>query len=156
MANHSDLKDFEIINGELVKYHGRESVVRVPEGVVSIGEAAFTSPIIMSGSPGMPPPMISWGGMENPELSAETYTEAGGYKFIQEVYLPESVEVIKSKAFHLCVNLAQVHLPQNLKRICTRAFGRCYSLKHIDVPPNTVIEREAFYMVSNNITRRPG
>ena len=37
----SDLKDFEILDGELIKYKGKDSDVVVPDGVTAIGGCAF-------------------------------------------------------------------------------------------------------------------
>ena len=54
---------FEIVNGELVKYHGDQAVIHVPYGVTRIGEGAFTGPVTFLGFSG-PPPMCSWDGME--------------------------------------------------------------------------------------------
>ena len=34
-------KDFEIIGDELIRYKGKDAVVRIPEGIVSIGASAF-------------------------------------------------------------------------------------------------------------------
>lgn len=153
MSSYSDPKDFEIIHGELVKYHGHDSVVRVPEGVTSIGEGAFTRPVTFLGFSG-PPPMCSWDGMETSPESVGTHEEPVGFEFIREVYLPESVKTIGQNAFHLCKNLEYVHLPSNLSRISSKAFERCYKLKQIEVPAQTIIEWRAF-MTSVRIIRMP-
>ena len=112
--------------GELVKYHGDQAVVHVPDGVVRIGEGAFTKPVTFLGYGG-PPPMCSWGGMETSETNVGTHEELCGFEFIREVYLPASVEAIGAHAFQSCVNLECIHLPGRLRSIGTHAFARCHS-----------------------------
>ena len=153
MSSYWDQRDFEIENGELVKYHGHEAVVHVPQGVVRIGEGAFTRPVTMAGFPGEPPPMLSWDGRENPVLATESYEELGGFEFIREVCLPEGVEEIGQKAFQMCKNLERVHLPGSLRRICEKAFARCYKLRQIEVPEAATIEYNAFFMTPVQIVR---
>jgi len=34
-------QDFEIENGKLIKYHGNDKEVMIPDGVTSIGDSAF-------------------------------------------------------------------------------------------------------------------
>ena len=143
---------FEIVNGELVKYHGDQAVVHVPYGVVRIGEGAFTRPVTFLGFSG-PPPMCSWDGMETSEENVGTHEEPCGFAFIREVYLPESVKTIGPSAFQGCVNLERIHLPGGLDRISTKAFARCHSLKQIEVPENTIIEYQAFFMARTSVIR---
>lgn len=152
MAYDMHTSDFDIRGGKLIKYLGRAEVVRVPDGVVEIGEGAFTKPVLMAGAGG-PPPMISWDGMENPELSAATHEELWGFDFIREVHLPESVKIIGKSAFQGSKNLEFVRLSRNLRTIGSRAFARCYKLKEIEVPVGVEIERDAFYMISVRIIR---
>ena len=143
---------FEIVDGELIKYHGNEAVVHVPDGVVSIGEGAFTTPHTFLGFSG-PPPMCSWDGMETSEVNVGTHEEPVGFDFIREVYLPASVETIGAHAFQSCVNLECIHLPGRLRSIGTHAFARCHSLKQIEVPKDTMIEYQAFFMSRTNVIR---
>lgn len=37
----SDINDFEIIEGELIKYNGKSKIVNLPEGIVSLGSSSF-------------------------------------------------------------------------------------------------------------------
>lgn len=143
---------FEIVDGELIKYHGNEAVVHVPDGVVSIGEGAFTTPHTFLGFSG-PPPMCSWDGMETSEVNVGTHEEPVGFDFIREVYLPESVRAIGPFAFQGSANLERVHLPSRLGRIGTKAFARCWRLAQIEVPEDTVVEYEAFFMTRTKVIR---
>lgn len=155
MTDCPDGNDFEIVNGTLVKYRGHDAVVYVPKGVVHIGEAAFTEPVAIAGVQGEPPPMLSWGGMDNPILEKESYMEPGGFDFLREVYLPQSVETIGRQAFQMSMNLERIHLPAGLKEIGEKAFARCYSLKQVEVPANTVIGWNAFFMTRTKVVRLP-
>ena len=152
MASNSDHSFFEISNGVLIKYHGDQAVVHVPDGVVRIGKGAFTRPVTFLGFSG-PPPMCSWDGMETSEANVGTHEELCGFEFIREVYLPESVETIGAYAFQNCVNLEYIHLPSRLRSIGTHAFARCHSLKQIEVPKDTMIEYQAFFMSRTNVIR---
>jgi len=152
VASNSDHSFFEISNGVLIKYHGDQAVVHVPDGVVRIGEGAFTKPVTFLGYGG-PPPMCSWGGMETSETNVGTHEEFCGFEFIREIYLPASVETIGAHAFQSCVNLEYIHLPSRLRSIGTHAFARCHSLKQIEVPKDTAIEYQAFFMSGTNVIR---
>ena len=152
MFSNSYHNPFEIINGELVKYHGDQAVVHVPDGVVRIGEGAFTRPITFLGYGG-PPPMCSWGGMETSEANVGTHEELRGFEFIREVYLPESVETIGAHAFQRCVNLERIHLPSSLRSIGTHAFASCHRLKQIEVPKDTLIAYQTFFMARTSVIR---
>ena len=148
----SDQSFFEINNGELVKYHGDQAVVLVPDGVVRIGEGAFTKPVTFLGYGG-PPPMCSWDGMETSATNVGCHEELCGFEFIREVYLPASVETIGAHAFQGCVHLERIYLPGRLRSIGTHAFARCHSLKQIEVPKDTMIEYQAFFMSRTNVIR---
>ena len=152
MPSNSGQSPFEICNGELVKYHGDQAVVHVPDGVVRIGEGAFTRPVAFLGYGG-PPPMCSWGGMETSEANVGTHEELCGFEFIHEVYLPASVETIGANAFRSCVNLEYIRLPGGLRTIGAQAFARCHSLKQIEVPKDTVIDYQAFFMSRTSVIR---
>ena len=143
---------FEIVNGELVKYHGDQAVIHVPYGVTRIGEGAFTRSVTFLGFSG-PPPMCSWDGMETSEANVGTHEELCGFEFIREVYLPESVETIGARAFQSCVNLERIHLPSSLRSIGTHAFARCRSLKQIEVPKDTLIAYQTFFMARTSVIR---
>ena len=152
MSSNLDQNPFEIRNGKLVKYHGNQAIVHVPDGVVCIGEGAFTRPVTFLGYGG-PPPMCSWDGMETSPENVGTHEELCGFEFIREVYLPASVETIEAHAFASCVNLERIHLPRRLRSIGTCAFSRCHSLKQIEVPEKTIIAYQAFYMARTNVIR---
>lgn len=59
-------------------------------------------------------------------------------KYIQEVYLPNSLTKICNSAFSNCEELKTVHLPQNLEQIGHGAFSHCKKLENISIPLTVV------------------
>lgn len=60
-------------------------------------------------------------------------------KYIQEIYLPNTLTQIGKDKFSHCEELKIVHLPQELRQIGDRAFQGCKKLEHIYIP-STVTE----------------
>ncbi len=58
----------------------------------------------------------------------------GSARSLEEVVLPQSVEVIEDVAFKNCANLKKITLPDNLQFIGIRAFESCKSLENITIP----------------------
>lgn len=111
----SDVKDFVIENGVLVKYTGSEGDIVVPEGVTEIGSYAFSKINIL-------PDGRKWLTTNHVPLS---------------VTLADSVEHIDDAAFAECENLHTVVFSANLKTIGDNAFARCFKLENI-ILPNTL------------------
>ena len=59
-------RDFRIENGRLLAYNGRDAIVHVPEGVVEIGDGAFTQLLTMAGANGSLLTMIPRGPQAHP------------------------------------------------------------------------------------------
>ena len=95
----------EIDHGVLVKYHGRDSQVEIPEGITKIGKEAF----------------------------ANEHPGEGGH-FLRVVVFPSSVEEIGEMAFAGCSSLTTVVFANGLRRIGDRAFLDCTSLVQLDFP----------------------
>ena len=85
--------DFEIIGDELVRYKGNESVVRIPDGIVSIGASAF------------------WNNTYVKEVVLpSTLERLGGDCFyyctsLKKVTIPEKVSIMGNNPFAGCPNL---------------------------------------------------
>ena len=111
---------FDIRDGVLVKYTGKENLVSVPDGVKIIGKFAFC---------------------EEDSKYNKKYN-----KYIEEVILPDSVTEIESGAFYGCINLKNIVLPNSVKVIGSGVFFNCISLSRIVLPHKlTVIEHHTFY-----------
>lgn len=69
---------------------------------------------------------------------------------VENVALPDTLEVIEDDAFSGCRYLQQIYLPASLTRIGARAFMGCESLREIHIPKSVqIIEDEAFAFCTN-------
>ena len=93
---------FEIKDGVLLRYNGKEEHVQIPEGVTQIGEKAF---------------------YECSDLASITIpgsvTQIGDYAFTNchfqtSITIPDSVTQIGEYAFCCCKSLRQLYLPRHL------------------------------------------
>ncbi|MBE5795438.1 MAG: leucine-rich repeat domain-containing protein [Clostridiales bacterium] len=136
---------------KLIKYHGHDETVIVPDGVRYIEKMAFTKDVKFS-ERFVPPTGHFYGeGLTREEdyrLAAGTWeiTVSGGkgLPFLRKVILPESVKYIDDYAFCFCKNLEEINLPFGMQRIGKHAFHGCTSLKRIEVPVGTNVEDGAF------------
>lgn len=86
------------------------SEVKIPEGVVIIGDYAFSE-------------------YDGGNMNDGHYVEK-----LQKVILPETVETIGREAFSKCVNLREINIPSSVTQIMLGAFSRCDSLRYISIP----------------------
>ncbi len=136
---------------KLIKYHGHDETVIVPDGVRYIEKMAFTKDVKFS-ERFVPPTGPFYGeGLTREEdyrVAAGTWetTVSGGegLPFLRKVILPESVKYIGDYAFCFCKNLEEINLPFGMQRIGKHAFHGCTSLKRIEVPVGTNVEDGAF------------
>ena len=114
-----DAPEFEIADGVLTKYNGSSSAVTIPEGVKSIGKAAFykcealASVIIPDGVT---------------EIGVCAF---GGCTSLASVSIPGSVTKICEAAFNVCTALASVTIPGSVTEIGKGAFCGCTALAEI-------------------------
>ena len=143
----SNLSNFEIKDGVLVKYKGNSSVVVIPDGVISIGDFAFnyrdnlTSIVIPNG------------------LTSIGYGAFSNCSGLTNILIPDSVNKIGDEAFANCCELTSVmwnavdvtagsfigtifedcgklssiSIGKNVKKIPSFAFSGCSGLTSIDV-----------------------
>ena len=57
-----------------------------------------------------------------------------GYDEVEEIFLPESIEVINMMAFADCKSLKRINLPNNLSLLEPYAFAGCENLEEITIP----------------------
>ena len=101
----------------LIGYVGPAGRVVVPDGIVTIGERAFSP--------------------------SNTWTPAPDG--ITEIVLPDSVTTIEGLAFYQCADLTSVTLPEGLRTLGNLAFGQCTALRSIQLPGTlTTIEGQVF------------
>lgn len=121
----ADDSDFVIKNGILTKYTGKDTVIKIPEGVTSIGYGDMGA------------------------YSSETNAGIFGNSKIKSVTLPESLEYIGWNAFKKCTTLEEVIINSNIKNIGYNAFEGCLNLRSIDLTKVKAIGSSAFYNCTN-------
>ncbi len=71
------------------------------------------------------------------QLTGVTYIADSAFKdckFISQIILPDTVEVIGEESFYGCIALESIELPESLKIINDTAFWNCQSLKQLIIP----------------------
>lgn len=117
----------------------------IPEGVIEIDYAAFRSCTNLNGALKLPSTLKTLG-----RMAGYTSYWDGPFKdckFVGELILPESLEVIGWGAFEGCRGLyGELHLPENLKEMGQAAFsGMVNMVGSIEIPQQiTRIEENTF------------
>ena len=122
MKARSYAADFEIKNGELIKYKGEGGKVTVPDGVTRIGDRAF----------------YNCGALESVVVTGKVKVigENAFYNCaeLKSVELPESIIRIGMSAFENCKSLETINIPDSVTEIGDWAFRGCEALKSIFIP----------------------
>lgn len=122
----------QIQEGVLVAYTGREEIIRVPEGVHTIGEGAFKA-------------CVSLRQVELPK--SLKYIEAYAFKgcrLLEQVEIPPMVSKIGSYAFHRCHSLKRVVLPLSVTELLDCTFLYCDSLTEVQMPGVKRLGKQVF------------
>ncbi len=90
--------------------------------VVSLGDARATGRIVVP---------AETGGLPVTEVAESGFRDCPA---LEEVFLPDSVEIIRANAFFSCERLSFVHLPSALRIIGARAFEGCAALLSPEFP----------------------
>ena len=149
-------KDFEIINGVLVRYTGDGGVVTIPDGVTAIAEGVFRGCDILTGIkiPDSVKTIAEEAFKNCYNLTSVTIrygvTSIGQEAFygcdsLTELTIPDSVGLIDKYAFTGCANLGTIKLPDSLGILSEGVFSECYNLSSIVIPDKIgLIENYAF------------
>lgn len=173
----SNTTEFIIENGVLVKYvgpggdvvipdgvteigarsfEGRGYSIRsvtIPEGVETIGDAAFTCSSIKKLSIPKTVMKIGTGAFAVNEIqefpNLEGVSEIGESVFsssrFQSVRIPGNIKRILRDAFHNCIHLKELVIEEGTEMIGFCAFFDCHQLENVYLPESvTVIEEHAF------------
>lgn len=156
LAVENNPEDFEIVDGVLLAYHGKDEVVAVPETVREIGKNAFfccfTVKQVM-----IPESVVKIRDYGFPGCSAlvgvvipDSVREIGvgafqGCSALKEVVIPDSVREISMEAFRFCGSLERVVIPASVCEIGERAFCECVSLLTVELGnPDVRIGEDGF------------
>ncbi len=128
--------DFEVKNGTLIKYHGNDRNVVVPEGIVAIGESAFKNNDSLVSAE-----------LPSSLCRIDQFAFAGCIN-LSSINLPDSITKICSFAFSSCykLTLLKKELPQSLVDIGQEAFSNCSLITELVFPSKLVsIGARAFF-----------
>ena len=122
----AESNEFEIDDGVLIKYIGKDGNAIIPDDVTEIGDNAFFNCRLLK-SVTIP----------------ESVTKIGDLAFyncgkLSEIVLPSSITSIGNNAFDACQGLKSVIFSVGLRSIGKSAFSSCGNLNKIIIP-NTVI-----------------
>lgn len=140
-------KDFVIKNGRLEKYIGKETILRIPDGVRSIGRSAFSDENYLKAGLREVEEIIFPEGIT--EISWGMFWGCGKLK---RITLPEGLRIIDQDAFSGCSGLVELIVPNSVSIIGSGAFYGCFGIKKIrisDAPQKIV--RSAFYDINDNL-----
>lgn len=110
VISNAESEEFDVDGKTLVKYNGDSQVVRLPDGITSIGEGAFAGNKKIV-SVHMPSQLETVG--------AKAFDKCENLSYVE---MNENLKIIKESAFRGCKNLRYVMLPDGLTDIEERAF----------------------------------
>ncbi len=116
------MEDYQIENGVLVRYTGREEVLQVPEGIHTVGEGAFKGCVSLK-------KVVLPSGLNC--IMGDAFK---GCRKLEEVVIPDGVSYIGRYAFHRCHALRQAILPPSVEELGECAFLYCDSLREVQIP----------------------
>ena len=130
MSNNSD---FQIKDGVLIEYTGKDKDVVIPDSVTSIDKSAFY-----------------WCGSLTSIIIPDSMTSIGDSAFYEckcltSITIPDSVTSIGKFAFCKCESLTSITIPDSVISIGERAFEDCTSLTSIKIAASN--EK---YLIINN------
>ena len=131
LSLYSQSQDFQMKGTVLVVYRGNAANVTIPEGVTSIGEAAFSGSSLTSIT--IPSSVTSIG--NNAFINCTSLTS---------VTIQSGVTSIGNNAFLNCTSLTSITIPSSVTSIGQMAFASCRSLTSVTVSRRTAIGSYAF------------
>ncbi len=127
-----NLRDYLIVDDEVVKYIGTNKVTQVPDFITKIGENAFSNRDVQKVI--LPPRLRMIG------KNAFSWCE-----HLTEIELPDELQMIDDGAFSNCSGLQKVKFPSDLRFLGANAFRACSSLSELELPESLhTISRRAF------------
>lgn len=113
---------YQIENGILERYTGRDEVIEIPEGIHTIGVGALKGCVSLKKV--LLPHGLNY-------ISPDAFK---GCRKLEEVVIPEGVTYIGRYAFHRCHSLKRAVLPLSVQELGECAFLYCDSLQEVQMP----------------------
>lgn len=118
-----DMHEFyQIENGVLIRYTGREEELQVPQGIHTVGEGAFKGCVSLR-------KVVLPAGLQC--IMGDAFK---GCRKLEEIVIPDGVTYIGRYAFHRCHALKRVILPCSVEALGECAFLYCDSMKEVQIP----------------------
>jgi hypothetical protein len=159
----SNINDFVIENGVLIKYQGPGGDVVIPDGVTRIDDMAFTgctsltSVVIPEGVTSIGDEAFSHCRSLTSVVIPEGVTSIGKQAFwdcssLTNVVIPEGVTSIGDSTFSNCKSLTSVVIPESVKSIGAWAFQYCSSLTSVVIPKSVTSIGDGAFRGCINLT----
>lgn len=140
------IRDFEIENGVLVRYHGKAEYVEIPDGVTAIGRSSVVSGVFEGYQKLL--------GVTIPNSVTKIGERAFGYcEQLTRITLPQNLTQIGHEAFVFCKGLSSITLPESLKQIDGAAFASCTGLSTITIPRRVETLGEHTFSCCTSLTK---
>lgn len=133
------MSDFEIYGTVLAKYHGRDKVVIVPDGITVIDQSAFYGCYEME-EIYLPKSLV--------RIERSAFAEC---QRLQKVVVKPGLDAIGDAAFENCQKLEEIELPLSLQFIGRMAFAKCLSLRKIKIPKNVTKLGYGIFMADSSL-----
>lgn len=128
---------YQIENGVLIRYTGREEALQVPEGICTVGEGAF------KGCVSLKKVVLPRG------LNCIMGDAFKGCRKLEEIIIPDGVSYIGRYAFHRCHALRRIILPPSVEELGECAFLYCDSMREAQLPG---VKRMGMEALANGIS----
>lgn len=135
----TDTNAFEIYGTILAKYHGKDRVVTVPEGVTCIDQSAFYGCYEME-EVYLPKTLV--------RMERSAFAECHN---LRKVVICPGLDAIGDTAFENCQKLEEIELPLSLQYIGRMAFAKCISLRSIKIPKNVTRLSYGLFMADSSL-----
>lgn len=130
------VENYQIEEGIIKLYTGREEEIIVPEGIHTIGEGAFKGCVSLI-------KVVLPAGLKR--IMGDAFK---GCRKLEEIVFPEGLTYIGSYAFHRCHKLKTVILPFSVEELGDCAFLYCDCLTQIQMPG---VKRLGTQAIANNM-----
>ena len=131
--------NYEIYGSILAKYHGRDKIVTVPDGITCIDQSAFYGCYEME-------EVTLPKGLKRIERSA--FAECLN---LRKVNIGMGLDTIGDTAFENCQKLEEIELPLSLQYVGRMAFAKCSSLRKIKIPKNVTRLSYGLFMADTSL-----